>query len=379
VTPSPGAGGVYVHLPFCPYICPYCDFAKWPHRASAAERYLEALYAELGSAPRFAGRTLFVGGGTPNTYEPAALAALVAACARRFVLPSGAEITIECNPDPPLCAGFAQYAAAGVNRLSFGVQSFVEDELRVLGRRHDAAQVAACVAAARAAGIANVSLDLMFGVPGQTVASWRETLAAALALEPKHVSTYGLTIEAGTPYAGWQAQEPGAFAGDELEADLYAVAIDTLGAAGYQHYEISNFALPGFRSEHNANYWANGDYVGLGVGAATYLGGERRVATRDFEAYVTAARGGKPIPAEAERLSGAAKAGEAAMLALRTSEGVDLPEFAERYGVDFLAFYESVLSEMTAAGALEVTDSRVRLTRRGRFVANDVCAAFVSV
>ena len=370
--------GLYVHLPFCPYICPYCDFAKWPLARSRAREYMVALENEIARAPGFTATTVFLGGGTPNTYDPPVVAALVERLRQRFALPEEAEISVEANPDAALCTSFREYGDAGVNRLSFGVQSFVEEELRVLGRRHTPDDVSAAVARARADGLLNISLDLIFGVPGQTPESWQRSLEAALALEPQHVSTYGLTVEAGTPFETWQAREPQAFAGSDREAELYGRAIDTLEAAGYEQYEISNFARPGFRCAHNENYWANGEYLGLGVGAASFVAGVRSTHTRDLATYVTAATGGHAIPGESERLEGPARVGEAAMLALRTQQGVDLATFAERYGVDVLSYYEPVLSEMTATGLLEVGASRVRLTRRGRFLANDVCAAFVN-
>jgi oxygen-independent coproporphyrinogen-3 oxidase len=337
------------------------------------------LHAEIAAAPAFAARTLFLGGGTPNTYAAASVAGLVRTLAARFTSGTFAEATIEMNPDPELCtpATFQAYRAAGIDRVSFGVQSFVAPELEVLGRRHTAQDVGSAVAAARAAGIANVSLDLIFGAPGQTAESWRRSLEAALALAPAHVSTYGLTIEDDTPFATWFAREPEAFATNDLEAELYEIAIDTLVAAGYEHYEVSNFARPGRRCEHNANYWRNGAYLGLGVGAASYRDGVRSTHTRALDAYVTAALGGGPIPGDEERLTGAARAGEAVMLALRTAEGVDVAAFAERYGVDFHEFYAPVLTEMRATGTIDVTPAHVRLTRRGRFVANDVCGAFV--
>ncbi len=378
--PAACGGGLYVHLPFCPYICPYCDFAKWPVRRSGAERYLAALAAEVRAAPPFAAKTLFFGGGTPNTYAPERIAELVALLRERFDLPEDAEATIEMNPDADLCSPrtFELYREAGITRVSFGVQSFVPAELATLGRRHNGEDVARAFAAARAAGISNLSLDLIFGAPGQTRATFAASLDAALALDPAHVSTYGLTIEDGTPYAQRYAQHPGDFPGDDAQAELYACAIDTLTGAGYEHYEISNFARPGRRCAHNAGYWQNGDYLGLGVGAASYLGGNRFVHSRDFEAYCAAVEGGRPVPGEDERLEGAAKLGEATMLSLRTAEGVDVAEFAQRYHVDFHAYYAKVLSELRATETLDVTPAHVRLTRRGRFVANDVCGAFVT-
>jgi len=353
---------------------------KWPVRRTAAAKYLAALEAEIGRTRHFDARTLFLGGGTPNTYDAAAIAALVERLQMRFASTGFAETTIEMNPDRALCAAgvFETYRRAGINRVSFGVQSFVPAELETLGRRHTPADVGEAVRAARAAGIENISLDLIFGTPLQTPASWQASLAAALALDPAHVSTYGLTIEDGTPFASWYERRPGDFASNDLEAELYGLAIDTLGQAGFEQYEISNFARPGARCAHNANYWANGEYVGLGVGAASYRAGVRSVHTRDLSAYLAAAPGSTPIPGDDERLEGAARLGEAAMLALRTAEGVEIAAFAERYRVDFHDFYRPVLDDMRAAGAIDVTPTHVRLTRRGRFIANDVCGAFVT-
>jgi oxygen-independent coproporphyrinogen-3 oxidase len=238
--------------------------------------------------------------------------------------------------------------------------------------------VVAAVGRARAAGFDNVSLDLMFGSPEQTEAGWERSLDAAIALGVEHVSTYGLTIEEGTPYATWFAREPERFADDDQSAQLYAIAIDRLEAAGYEQYEISNFARPGFRSAHNANYWRNGAYLGLGVGAASYRGGVRSTHTRERADYERAALAGQPIPGSAEQLDGAARTGEAVMLALRTREGVDAIAFRERYGTDVLTTYAAVIAEFVAAGLLEADPHGIRLTRRGRFVANDVCAAFLA-
>jgi oxygen-independent coproporphyrinogen-3 oxidase len=231
---APGVAGVYVHLPFCPYICPYCDFAKWPMRRAQAAQYLEALRCELHNAPKLAAKTAFFGGGTPNMYPAGELTALVRAVRAHFALPPGAEFTVEVNPDLALCESFEAYREAGVTRLSIGVQSFDPTELRLLGRRHTAEDVREVVRRARAAGFDNLSLDLMFGLPGQTQQSWERSLGAALALECEHLSAYGLTIEEGTPFAQWQRREPQAFLDSDAEAELYALAIERLAAAGYE-------------------------------------------------------------------------------------------------------------------------------------------------
>jgi oxygen-independent coproporphyrinogen-3 oxidase len=247
-----------------------------------------------------------------------------------------------------------------------------------LGRRHTVEDVERVVRCAREAGIRSVSIDHIFAVPGQTPETWRRSLETAVALGVDHISTYGLTIEAGTPYEGWQAREPSAFFDDAHEAELYEIAIDLLESAGFEHYEISNFARPGHASAHNANYWANGEYVGLGVGAASYCDGVRSVHTRDLEEYIAAATEQRSIPGESEQLEGARRAGEAVMLALRTAQGVGLASFKERYGLDFLNFYAPVVERYRSLGLLETDATHVRLTRRGRFLANDVCAAFVT-
>lgn len=273
---------------------------------------------------------------------------------------------------------FRKYREAGITRLSIGVQSFEPGEIETLGRKHTPEQIGHAVALGRAAGVRSISLDLMFAVPGQTPESWRRSLERAAALEVDHISTYGLTVEAGTPYESWHEREPSAFFDDTAEAELYRTAIDALQAAGYEQYEISNFARPGHRCRHNENYWANGGYIGFGVGAASYRDGERSVHTRSLDTYVDAALANRPIPSETERLEGAQRAGEAMMLALRTSQGVGLDAFKARYGIDAVRYYAPVVARFTEAGLLERTDDRMRLTQHGRFLANDVCGAFVT-
>ena len=368
--------GVYVHLPFCPYLCPYCDFAKWPVRSSSARKYLEALGAELERETSQSAATIYLGGGTPNAYDSEAIAGLLARLNAKF--PGAREISIEVNPELVRAGDLDAYRAAGITRLSIGVQSFEPDEIRTLGRKHTLADAQSVVAQARAAALHSVSLDLMFAIPGQTPASWERTLRTAIALDVDHVSAYGLTVEEGTPYAAWRAREPSAFLDDTREAELYALAIETLEAAGYEQYEISNFARNGLRCAHNCNYWANGEYVGLGVGAASYRAGVRSVHTRSLDVYLAAALGGQPIPSEAERLEGRRRAGEAVMLALRTAQGVALAEFKERYGIDVLEDYAPVVTRFARTGLLERVGENVRLTQRGRFFANDVCGAFIT-
>lgn len=371
--------GVYVHLPFCPYICPYCDFAKWRWRTGASERYMQALVAEIEAQPTEDAATIFLGGGTPNAYDAHAIVALLGRLRDRF---DGRETvrerSIELNPELVRPGDMEAYREAGIGRISLGVQSFEPSEIATLGRKHTPEQIRDVVAAARAAAMPSVSLDLMFAVPGQSRQSWQRNVRSAIELGADHISTYGLTVEEGTPYEKWQRRDPRAFFDDAREAELYDEAICLLESAGYEHYEISNFAKPGHGSQHNANYWRNGEYIGLGVGAASYRGGERSVHTRAFDAYVEAARAGASIPSERERLPPGKALGEAIMLALRTAQGVSLEGFKDRYGVDVMSHYAPVVEEYSQAGLLLVEDDRMYLTRRGKFLANDVCGAFVT-
>jgi oxygen-independent coproporphyrinogen III oxidase len=371
--------GLYVHLAFCPYICPYCDFAKQPYRRSAAQRYLDALRAEIRREQSRPAATIYLGGGTPNAYDCDTIAFLLNELCARFPAEAGnREITIELNPDLVRDGDFDAYRAAGVTRVSIGVQSMIESESRTLGRHHSNHDVARAVRYARDSGMDSVSIDLMFAIPGQTPRSWQTTLSSAMALDVDHISAYGLQIEEGTPFWQWQRSEPEAFFDDAAEADLYDIAIDALERAGYEQYEISNFARPGHRCAHNQNYWDNGEYLGFGAGAASHRAGVRSCHTRSVEEYVAAASSANPVPGESESLQGERRAGEAIMLALRTAQGVSLAAFKERYRIDVLKNYARVVAEYERAGLLEMSGDAMRLTRRGRFVANDVCAAFLA-
>lgn len=347
-------------------------------RKSSALSYRDALLNEIRSYSARDAATIFLGGGTPNTYDLADLALIFGALNERFnANKTVREVTIEVNPELVAPDDFRAYVQMGVTRVSIGVQSFVASEIATLGRKHTPEQVERAVVAAREAGV-SVSLDLIFAVPGQTLASWEHSVRAAIDLDVDHISTYGLTVEEGTPYFGWREREPNAFLGDDMEAELYARGIELLSSAGFMHYEISNFGKPGHTSRHNANYWANGEYVGVGVGAASYVNGERSVHTRDLSTYVEAASAGRAIPSESERLDPLAAVGEAIMLALRTSQGVNLIAFKERYGVDILDRYRPVIAQYADAGLLEIDEDSARLSYRGKFLANDVCGAFVT-
>jgi oxygen-independent coproporphyrinogen-3 oxidase len=374
------AAGIYVHIPFCDRICPYCDFAVVRTRERSIERYCAALENEIERANQPSGgiATIYFGGGTPSALPAARIAALIDRLCARFGCEREAfECTLEANPSRGR-EDLERWREAGVNRLSVGIQSFDDGELHRLGRDHAAADAAEFLSAARAAGFENVSLDLIAGVPGQTRASFASSLAAATASPATHVSVYGLTIETGTPYAAWYARDPVAFPDDDLTADQLESAHDILSAAGFSHYEISNFARPGWESAHNIGYWRQRDCIAFGMSAAGYDRGLRYANHRAFDDYCSAIEAGRSARAYEEELPIARRIGEAAMLALRMSTGIDDADFARRFGIDAETVFRAARKKCSAAGLLEDDGARARLTRRGRLLANSVCAEFLT-
>ncbi|HLJ85094.1 MAG TPA: radical SAM family heme chaperone HemW [Candidatus Eremiobacteraceae bacterium] len=373
------AAGVYVHIPFCDRICPYCDFAVVRTRESAIDRYCAALHAEIGrsSGPRRVG-TVYFGGGTPSAIGPDRIAALTTFIFEKFTIaPDSIECTLEANPSRG-GDDIRRWREAGVNRLSVGVQSFDDAELRRLGRDHSSADAAEFLRAARSAGFENISLDLIAGSPGQSLEGFRDSLRSAVATGVDHVSVYGLTIEAATPYATWFAREPQAFPDDDLVAALLEEADCQLTAAGFVHYEISNFARPGFESAHNRGYWRQADCAAFGMSAAGYRDGVRFVNVRGFDAYCEAIEAHRSAIAELELLDFGRRVGEAAMLALRTSDGIIYDEFERRFGVDARAIFGAARKKCSAAGLLEESAAGAHLSSRGRLLANSVCAEFLT-
>ncbi|HXW75981.1 MAG TPA: radical SAM family heme chaperone HemW [Candidatus Eremiobacteraceae bacterium] len=373
-----GGFGCYVHLPFCDRICPYCDFAVARMDRTLAVRYLRALENEIRrSSHRGALHTIFLGGGTPSALGAAAIEQILGSLFETFAVePDAIECTLEANPSRN-AGDLPALRAAGVNRLSIGVQSLDDGELHRLGRDHSAADALRYVDAAREAGFENISLDLIAGAPGQTAGSFAHTLHGAIGKDVEHVSVYGLTIEAGTPYATWHAREPAAFPDDDAVAELLSLARRTLVDAGYRHYELSNFARPGRECAHNIGYWCQRDCLAFGMSAAGFLDGERTRNARDLDGYCAAIEAGRSPVDRAERLDRQARIGEAAMLALRTSDGIDDEDFRRRFRIDTKVAFAVPRRECASTGLLEVDDTGVRLTERGKLLANDVCARFL--
>ena len=360
----------YVHVPFCAYRCGYCDFAIAVGRDDLVEPYLEAVARELSwvGEPHEV-ETLYFGGGTPSYLTADQLRRLCDAALRWHPLARGHEWTVEANPEHVTAEQISLLAERGVTRVSLGVQSLDDAKLRTLERQHRRADVLRCLTMIHGAGLA-ASVDLMFGAPGETLEDWRDELQAAIALGPSHISTYGLTWEHGTAFT--QRRDRGELrpADEELERAMYAAAIDSLAAAGFEHYEVSNFAKPGRRSRHNEVYWAGSEYFAVGPGAARYVGGMRETNVRSTATYVKRVLAGESPVAEREELEPEARGRELLVLGLRRMRGVKRSEFAAAtgYGVDELA--GPAVEKFVALGLLQDDGERVRLTREGLFVSD---------
>jgi oxygen-independent coproporphyrinogen-3 oxidase len=368
--------GLYVHLPFCDRICPYCDFAVVGYEPHCARRYLEAVLRELSETASRPVQTIYLGGGTPSLLGPAIAALLDAIFDRTGVAPGSIECTLEANPARN-AEHLAIWRAAGVNRLSVGVQSFDDAELHRLGRNHDAATAAAFVKRARDAGFTNVGIDLMAGIPGQTPSTLTRTLEIACALGVPHVSLYALTVETGTPYALWRDRTPDVFPTEDAVAAMLEDSAARLSAAGFAQYEISNFALPGFECAHNIGYWRQRDCIGLGVSAAGYEAGRRYRNVRSTSEYCRRIECGESPRENVEELPWPERVGEAAILALRTAEGIEDAVFRSRLGVDPRHAFARAIEKCTRAGLLEADEAGIRLTPAGRLLANVVCIEFL--
>ena len=377
---------LYVHVPWCRHVCPYCDFNVYASAEPPEAPYVEALATELATRAQSAPwqgrglRSVYLGGGTPSLLSVEAVAKVIEAAARAFGLAPGAEVSIEANPAGLGVERLAGYRAAGVTRLSLGAQSFTPTHLRTLGRDHTVEDIAAAVGAARDAGLDNVSLDLIFGVPGGTVAEWEADLAAALALRPPHVSAYSLTYEEATPFFTWRAKGRIAPVGEDDEAAMAEAAGDALEAAGLARYEISSWARPGYESRHNLAYWDGSDYLGIGAGAhsfaATPAPGWRFANERLPARYVAAVAATGTAVASEERLTEAQARAEFCFTGLRQVAGIDTAAFRQRFGCDVEAAFPHG-ARLVADDLVQRTGGRLRLTARGLRFADTVAARFL--
>lgn len=362
--------GLYAHIPFCARKCRYCDFASWPGRGDDIKRYADALCAEIAARAEACGHpaadSVFFGGGTPSLLPPDIYLQIADALRRNFSIGSDAEWTVECNPGT-LTEDFCRaLRASGCNRVSMGMQAAQAGLLAALGRIHTLADVQKSAALVRAAGIRHMNLDLMLGLPGQTEADMAETLRAALALSPDHVSCYALIVEEGTPLAADVAAGAVTLPGDETDRALYGLCRDTLAAAGFHQYEISNFARAGGECRHNVNCWRREDYLGFGCAAHSLWQNERRANPEDLDAYLAGAAPTREIISPDEAMF------ESVMLGLRLTRGVDESDFHRRHGRALWDVYGAKLQPAVDDGRLARADESVFLTERGMDVMNSV-------
>jgi len=376
---------VYVHIPYCARKCAYCDFNSYDRFGEPqVERLIRALRREMALAarrPEVTGRpvtSVFFGGGTPTVLNGEQLADLLTTLTSLFPLAPGAEVTSEANPGTVDEAKLAAMRQAGFNRLSLGAQARQDHLLERLGRIHRAPEVEESVRAARRSGFDNLNLDLMYGLPGQTLADWRDTLDWAVSLRPEHISAYSLIIEPGTPFGALHERGLLTLPGEDLEAAMDEMVLETLPKSGLEGYEVSNFARTGHRCRHNLVYWHNEEYLGLGPGAFGFLGGERSWNLRRPQDYEAALLEQDRLPVEdRERPDPATSMGETVMLGLRLTEGLELERFRRRFGRSLQEVYSEPLQRLVGLGLLERGPGHVRLTRRGRQVGNRVFAEFL--
>lgn len=374
--------GLYIHVPFCPRKCRYCDFYSKIPTADQCARCVEALMIELDRALELHRPeripTIFVGGGTPTFLPAPLLDELLSRLTDLARTRATTELTIEANPGTLDTDKIAILAQHGLTRVSLGAQSFEPAELQTLGRIHNPTQIIDSARAIRDAGIEHLNLDLIFGIPGQTADTWEASLHRAIDLGADHLACYGLTYEPGTPlHTDCQAKRV-VPASEELEALLYERMLVLLTDAGFEHYEISNFARPGGRCEHNLRYWYNADTIGIGPAAASYLNGQRWRNVPDVDTYLARVHAHEPLAVDVETLPPLQRAGETAMLRLRMTEGIDVTGFAQQTGYDPHTLFAEPIAEARSRGLLEVTPERIRLTRPGLLLADAVMAEFLN-
>jgi oxygen-independent coproporphyrinogen-3 oxidase len=384
--PAPGREkiGLYLHVPFCLRKCPYCSFFSIAGDRRKHDSYARAIEGQInriiesGWAEDRRVATIFFGGGTPSILEPELLTGLLALFCRRFTMAGDeVETSVEVNPATVGYEDLVQLRQAGFNRISIGVQSLSDSELQEIARPHTATDALQTITAARKAGFANLNIDLMYGLPGQTVASWEWTLNRALKEEPDHLAIYELTIEEGTPFFRWQQQGRLKLPTEDEVLQMMAVTRETVSRAGLYRYEISNYSRPGRECLHNINYWRNGWYVGLGPGAVSCLSGRRYTAVADIDEYCRKVAAGRDWWSDMEHLDREARFRETVVMGLRMTDGISLVELSRRFGLNALKYYGDILLRFEQQGLVEIRGDRLRLSSTGMVFANQVMAQLV--
>ena len=375
--------GIYLHIPFCKSRCSYCDFATDIYKNNdSVDRYVAAICREIGAFDPLGDAgglhtqadTIYLGGGTPSLLRPDQLKKILIAIHERFSIDNAAEITMEMNPATVTAETLNSYRQLGVNRASFGVQTFDDRALKLLARGHDANDARQTFQLLRDAGFDNISFDLIAGLPGQTLAGWEKNLDEALSLSPEHLSLYLLEIHEGTPLAVQVESKRQPKPDEELAAEMYEMMLDKLAAAGYEQYEISNFARPGLESRHNSKYWTLDPVYAFGVSAHSFDGRQRYANERDTAKYVEMVETARSAEVMRERTD---IASEFAFLSLRLERGIDLREYMDRFGYDLRFRYRDDLERLDDAGLIDLTDQSLRLSRKGKVFSNEVFSIFV--
>jgi len=370
--------GIYLHIPFCKSRCSYCDFATGLYQADLAERYVAALVRDIQTTrhrePASVFDTIYFGGGTPSMLSPDQIERIVETVRECFDVSSDAEVTMEINPGSVTDAVLKEFRDAGINRASFGAQTFDDVELARLGRAHDSVDITKTFHLLRAAGFDNVSFDLIAGLPGQRKSTWESNVERALSLRPEHLSFYLLEVHSGTPLAQHIERGIQPKPDEDLAGEMYILMLERAALAGYEHYEISNLCLPGFASRHNTKYWNGSPYFGFGCSSHSYDGLSHRWSNeRDVAKYVALVETGQSPVVEETDLTSDDRRGEAVFLGLRLMKGLNLREYQEEFGVDI----REHLDRFTEAGLIEFDGDLVRLTRQGALMSNEIFARFV--
>ncbi|MBT5026930.1 MAG: radical SAM family heme chaperone HemW [Nitrospina sp.] len=374
--------GLYLHIPYCLHKCGYCDFNSHPENQAEAEVYISALLAEIDHyAVKLKEKkvpTVFFGGGTPTILPPDHLDKILGRVKNRFDLTQNCEISIEANPATVECETLEQIRLSGFNRISIGVQSFDAEELKLLERVHNQEEIHTTVDRARQAGFNNLSLDLMFSLPGQSPEKWKSHLQQAVNKKPDHLSAYGLTIEPATSFFKLQERGLLQLPHEDIQLEMLETTIGFLQSAGYEHYEISNYAKSGYECQHNLNYWNNGEYLGLGAGASSYLNGERFKNINLPSRYIREVQVGGTAVESTERLEPLHAMGETIMLGLRQLKGISIENFENRFQVSFNTVYGKVLAPLLEERLITLNQNRMALSRKGLFIADSVILKFLA-
>jgi oxygen-independent coproporphyrinogen-3 oxidase len=373
----------YIHIPFCEHICHYCDFNKVFLKGQPVDEYLDALEEEirltLEKHPAVPLHSVFVGGGTPTSLSEKQLQRLLVSIKKHLPLEQNAEFTFEANPGDLSDEKFGVLFEGGVNRLSFGVQTFDNQLLKAIGRTHRAEDVLTSIEKAKKVGFKNISVDLIYSLPNQTLDSFKETLQTALSLDIQHYSGYSLIIEPKTVYYNLMRKGKLPVPGEDAEAEMYSLLMEQMQLAGFQQYEISNFALPGYESKHNLTYWNNEEYYGFGAGSHGYVAGERIANHGPLKKYMDPIWNGALPSHNIHKVENNEKWEEEMFLGLRKMEGISVDHFIQKFGVDPLSLFKNEIDSLQSRDLISLHDDKIILTKKGRFLGNEVFQSFIGV